>query len=481
MTDPRSYLPSAAAQSGARLLSVAANLVSLVLVARLLGTETFGRYAFVMAYVNIACSLADLGTTSVLARGVAQTRADGRELYFGNFCMMRGAITALAAAVAVGLAPFIKPEFGTLLLVGALAVPVVASRFFDPVFQVCGRPRYSVYASLVYALSLVATSLVILVWARLSLLHYLVGWAACNLLYTLTAAGLTLRLLRPRFRPDRAILRSILTLAAPLGVGALFYIINTRADTLMLGYMRPTHEVGLYGAAFKLLDLGTIAATTLLWPLVPILSRSMSESREAARLAGRSIVEGAGLIAMPVAVTAPFVADAVIGALYGPGYGAAARIIGVFGVVFLVLVYCLVGVVLNISAGQVRHAYWNTALAVLVNVSLNLVLIPRYGFVGAAYATLASHLCMLAVQHYYVIRHVGWLFEPAFWIRALAINLVMFAVLAFLDARAQPLLVLPALAAYAALLWWTGLVPGSPAACRRPRRGGREASGETPG
>ena len=45
------------------MLAIGANLVSVLLVARLLGIEEFGRYAYVMAYVGIACSLADLGTT----------------------------------------------------------------------------------------------------------------------------------------------------------------------------------------------------------------------------------------------------------------------------------------------------------------------------------------------------------------------------------------------------------------------------------
>jgi O-antigen/teichoic acid export membrane protein len=468
-----SYVSSAAAQAAGRVLAVGANLFSLLLVARILGTGEFGRYAFVMAYVSIACSLADLGTTSALGRGLANARTDSRELYLGNFCIVRGAITVAATLLAIAAAPLVKPDLAALLAVGSLAVPVVASRFFDPVFQVYGRPHYSIVSNLVYAVGLVTVSVAILVWLRMSLFAYLVGWAAVNLAYTATAVVLALRLVRPRFRLDRQAARSILTLAVPLGVGALFYIVHARADTMMLGYMRTADEVGLYNAAFKLLDFGAIAATTLLWPLLPVLSKALHDSPEHGRAVGRSVMEGVGVATVPVAVAAPFVADPAIRLLYGPDFAAAAQIVGTLGVAFVVLVFALAGAVLNISAGRVGHAYWNTALAVAVNVSLNLLLIPRLGFVGAAYATLASHLCMLAVQHYYVARNVGRLFAPGYWARIAALNFLLWSGFALGGAREHVVLVPVGLLAYAAIVWRLGLLPG---ARGTPRSTGEPAS-----
>lgn len=458
---PRSYLASAAAQAIGRLLAVGANLVSLVIVARVLGTGVLGQYAFVMAYVSIACSLADLGTTSVLGQGLANVRGSSRELYLGNFFMVRGTITVAATLLALAAASLVKPDMAQLLTVGSLAVPVVASRFFDPLFQVYGRPRYSVVTNSVYAVGLIVVSVAILVWLRMSLLAFLVGWTASNLLYTVTAVFLTLRLARPRFQPRWQSVQSILKLAVPLGVGALFYILHTRIGTLLLSYLRPTAEVGLYTAAFKLLDLGAVAATTLLWPLLPVLSQAMHDSPEEGRSMARSALEATALVSLPVAATMPFVAEPAISLIYGPDFAASAQIMGTFGFVFVVLVLTLVGTVLNIAAGRVQHAYWNTALAVAVNVSLNLLLIPRYGFVGAAYATLVSHLCMLVVQHYYVVRNVGRVFTLRFWAQILALNLLLWAAFAIGNAHEHVILVPIGLLAYAAIAWKQGLIPGA--------------------
>ncbi len=468
MSRSGSYLVNAVAQASGRVLAVGANLVSLILVARLLGTDAFGRYAFVMAYVGIACSLADLGTTSVFGRGLAQTPGRARGVYFGDFCILRGMIIVGATLLALAAAPLVKPEFMPLLLVGSLAVPVVATRFFDPLFQVCGRPVYTVATNAIYAVSLIAASVAILAWAKMSLLAFMVGWAVCNLLYTVSAIALAARLIRPQFEFDRERLRSLMILAAPLGVGALFYIVHTRVDTLLLGYLRPVREVGLYGAAFKLLDLGTIAATTLLWPLIPILSRSLGALAPDGLALARRIVEAVGVVALPVAATAPYVAGPVILALYGPAFIDAASVIGILAVVFVVLALCLAGVVINISAGRVQYDYWNTALAVVVNIALNLVLIPRFGIVGAAYATLVSHLCMFLVVHYHARRNVGQLFVPAFWVTVAGLNLALLGGLAASNASAHIVLVPAGLLVYALAVWRLRLLP---IAFPRPARG----------
>lgn len=429
------------------------------MVARILGADSFGQYAFVMAYVNIASRLADLGTTSVLARDLAQEKDKLPDLYMGNFLYLRGTLTLIATLLALVAAPLVKPELLWPLLLCSLAIPVIASRFFDPVYQVFGKPQYSVYASLYYSISLLVVSVVVLVWLKLTLLFFLVGWVGCNLIYSGVAFWLSNRLVRPRFEIHWDTIKSISLLAAPLGVGALFSIINTRADVIMLSYMRSMQEVGYYSAAYKLLDMGSIMAITLLWPLIPILSRKLKDQPTSGKKAARTVMELGALICFPMAVIAPYLASPVIQILFGGEYAESVRILGIFAVVFVILVYCLIGVVINLSAGKVRHAYWNTALAVAVNVFLNLKLIPPYGIVGAAYATLASHLCMLFVQHAYVIKNLGNLFVTGFWFKIIGLNLLMYLVLRLAATQENLFLVPITIGIYVLLVYRLKLMP----------------------
>lgn len=474
------YLSSAGAQSISRALSVAANLLSLVLVARVLGTNDFGNYTFVMACVNIAATLADLGTTSVLAHGLTTDSHAEPDLYFGNFLVIRAATTLAATLLALAAIPFADRGLLGPLLVCAISIPFVASRFFDPVYQVFGRPRYSVYASLLYSVSLAAVSLVLLPWLHVPLLDYLWAWVGCNVLYTILAFHLATRVVRPRFDIRWQALKSIAALAIPLGVGALFYIVNTRADVMMLSYMTTPRDTGLYGAAYKLLDFGGMLAVTALWPLIPILSREQRAGKEGALVAIRCVTEVAGVLSFPVAVVAQYLALPIITLLYGADYAEAASVVGILAVIFVILIYCLIGVVANLSTGTVQHSYWNTAVAAVINIALNFVLIPRHGMVGAAWAALVSHVWMLLVQQRYVLVHAGNPFVLGFWLKLVGANAALLAALQLSHADRNPLVVPFAVMAYAAFVHVFRLIPEEILSALGRSRAGRRAGVSAP-
>lgn len=425
----RQYLPAVAAQSTSRALGMLANVLSLLLIARVLGSEIFGQFSYVMAFLAIALAVADLNTASVLAWGIGRQQESALAIFLGNFIMIRAATTIAAVVAAVGFALFINPDLRSELLLCAFAIPVLSSRVFDLIYQVHGKPWYAAQVNLIYSSTHIAVALITILWMQGPLIAYLWAWIACNVLYTVVAVGLALRLVVPRFHPTRNRLKEIFALAAPLGVGTVFSIINGRADTFMLAYLRTLEEVAYYNAVYRLLDFGALATLTILAPLIPIMARALIEHRDIARHTGEQLVEVAAMLTLPVAICVPYVSWHAIDLLYGQEYAPAADVLPIFGWLFVIAVYCLIGATLNLAAGQVTHAYWNTALAVVINISLNLVLIPKYGFIGAAWATVVSHLSMLAVSQYFVARNIGWLLRPDRWVRICGLNVGLYLLL----------------------------------------------------
>ena len=79
--------------------------------------------------------------------------------------------------------------------------------------------------------------------------------------------------------------------------------------------------------------------------------------------------------------------------------------------------------------GVVAHGYWNALLAATINIALNLLWIPEYGYKGAVWATLISNFSLLAVSQYYVRKHMGVLINFSRWFKILGANLVLYLVL----------------------------------------------------
>lgn len=459
MSLTRHYLTNVGAQGLSRIVAAAANLVVFVLVARCLGSDALGQFSYVLAFLAVATSFADLGTGSVLARGLAQTAPALRGDYLGQFLILRLVLAVIVVGGAAFAATRIYEPLTSALLVCALGVPFVTSRFLEYVFQVQERPWFALLSSSVYAMVLVLAAFGIVVWAHQPLLPFVVGYMCAHVLYTLVASRLAWRLLVPRLRWDWPAMRSMLILAAPLGVSSIFTMLNSRADTFLLTYLRTQVEVGVYNAAYRFLDAGTLVALALSTPLIPVLARKWTEGPEAARRTYRRVIETIAVGAVPLAIATPLLSGVAIRSIYGAEFTAAGPVLNVLAWVQVILLYCLVSSSMNLATGDVHPAYWNAAIATAANVSLNLVLIPRFGILGAAWATLASEILLLSVSQYYVVKRLGRVVNASHWLRIAALNVMLGALLLAGRRYLGAVTVVPALAAYAWLVFKLQLVP----------------------
>jgi O-antigen/teichoic acid export membrane protein len=415
---PPSYLVNVVWQAASRVLSVAANIAIFVLVARRLGADALGRFSWVMTLVGVFTVLAEFGTTPLLARELVRTEARSR--YWGAFLAARAVLAAAVLLPMAALAVAVGEPDRTYIAIVLAAMPFAAARFFDPVFQVCDRPFLGFVPSLVYAATYGALGAVA-VETSPSLTPLLVAFGLSNLAYVALAAALSRRVLRPA-RPRRREWRAVLAAAAPIGVSSAFSIVNTRADVFLLSHLRADAEVGIYSAAYRFLDLAAVAGVLLVGPVIPVFSSLFTARRHELKDRYGRILETLGVVLLPVAVLTPLVSADVVALVYGRGFLGASSVLNVLAWVALLTYLSLLGSALCVAAGVVRQGYWTTALAAAVNVALNLVLIPRFGFMGSAWATLASEILLVCVCYAYLTRTFGWLFRPAPWARILAAN-----------------------------------------------------------
>ena len=415
---PHRFAANVAAQGLARVLSIGANLALILVVARLLGIETFGRFSYVLAFITVAATLADLGTTAVLARGLALLEGASRAHYLGNYILMRLVLLVLVMAGCIGVAWWL-PHAGVqaALLIVAFGLPVLASRFFEPVYQVIGRPWLSLWPNLAFGLAQLGVVALVVADRTMPIAKLTMLFVASNAVYAAVAVALMLRHVRPNWTPDRALLRDILRLAAPMGVGALFTTLAIRLDVFVLERLHGAVVLGHYSAAYRILDLAVFFAVTLTTPLIPILAREIRADRAAALARTRLFVQGACALVLPVAIVVPSVAHELVTAVFGAPYAAAAAPLSVLVWDVMLVVLALIGTAVNLANGEVDHAYWVAPGSALVAVALNAALVPSHGAVGAAWAALGTQAAMLAGSHYYTLTRFGNIYEPRAWRR----------------------------------------------------------------
>ncbi len=422
----KDYISNASAQSLGRVCSMGANFIVFILAARLLGTELFGQYSYITVFLGLAILIAEFGTTGVLAADIAQT-GDGSAAYWGNFLILRLALTMIVTVASIPVAWLVRPDLFPILLIGLMGLFFLGSRFFDPIFQVFGHPWYSFTGSAVYSIFFAIFSIAALLWER-PLSELIALYVLANIVYTLFAAWQSLSLLRPSFRFQWTIQKAILSIAIPVGISNILNLIHIRADTFMLAVMKGDYEVGIYNCAYRFLDMAVISAVMLSTPMVPIFSKLAMDDKEGLRRRyGRILVLLTSLI-VPLALLVPLVSSPFIDILFGPEYNEVAPLLDIMAWIGVLTFYSLFNFVVLLAVKVVRFQVWLGGLTAVMNVVLNYFLIPSFSFYGSAWATLLVECIFVLVSFLYIIKSIGNIFDYSIWLRIGAACLLIFLV-----------------------------------------------------
>ncbi len=422
------YAINLLAQGIGRFFTFGVNFIVFVLIARIGGADFFGKYSYVTTFLGLFMLLADFGMTSVLGRDIAQVR-DSAESYWGNFLMLRGLVNAVFVICSIIAAYCLRRDLFLILFIGSLSLPFLSARFFEPVFQVFRRPWYSMWSSISYGLSFMLFIVITLFCLPLNLTPVVMSFILANIVFAVFTYHLTQQIIRPTFVADKATMRQIVRLAFPLGISSLFALIAGKVPTFMLAFLQSDYEVGIYNAACRFFDLTAMLAVIVISPFIPIFSAKAMTDLNAVKSISTMLVELIGILLIPFAIAAPMISPALIKAFFGDTYLLSAEVLNILAWAGVLVFYSLLTSAIVLSIGVVHFGYWNTAIVAAVSLFLNYIWIPRYSFVGAAYAMVVCETLLSGVTVFFVIRYVGNVFNGFHWLKIAFANLVFYGLL----------------------------------------------------
>lgn len=373
-------------------------LVIGVWLARYLGPEAFGLLSFALAMTAVFAVLAGLGLHDVLVRECV-TCADRRGEILGTALVLHllGSLVSWAAIVLiVQLVGPAHTDMQALIIIVSAGLLVQASCVTRAWFEarVQARPVVLLEISAFLVVSVLRCALIVL-QAPIMMFAWLIALEAC-----LVSLGL-LVLFNKRVRPATGFSISseqalhLLRSAWPLMVSGLAIMVYARTDQLMLGHLIDPAAVGLYSVALWLSEGWYILPIIIVSSVFPGLLRAGSAESNASRPVIDSddmqrLLDWLASMGLALAATITVLAPWLIILLFGAAYASAV-------VVLQLHVWSMVFVFLGVAghkwllAERLQHLFlYRTLLGAGLNIALNLLLIPRYGIVGAAVATLIT-------------------------------------------------------------------------------------------
>jgi O-antigen/teichoic acid export membrane protein len=405
----------------ARVVSRLVALVTVIVLARHLGDAQYGRYTTLIAYSALVSVIADLGLSPLYTREAART--PGRIPEFLGTLLSGKVVLAVAAslvlAVALGFA-----GLGGLVVPGAVLLVVTTySSLLRNTFYARGRMEFeavaivaetAIQATLILAGARLGAGVAFFVWAYAA--SY--GFTCVYCLVVVSIFGLG----RPRLGFDLALFGRWLRLAVPFALGAFLTNVYFRADVTILQHFKPFQEVGWYTFAYKPFEALQFVPLAIQAAVYPLLAVYYRDSRD--RLAGAYARFFKILVVLGWPLTVgTFVLAAPVGRLFQlfPQSIPSLRILAL-AIVFLFVNSAFTAMLYAIDRQDLFA--WTTAIAVVVNVGLNLAFIPSFGYLAASANTVITEAAFSVAAWLFVARvqRLPWL--RVSW-RTLVAGLVM--------------------------------------------------------
>lgn len=396
-------------------LSLGFVLLMTIISSRVLGDELFGQYTFLLAIATILVDLSVLGTTDYVSIIVAREPDRTGELV-ANSLGLRLLFGALYLSVCM-VVVWISMPFALLagFFIALDWIVRTLTHMLRGILRARNRFGWDTRAVTIERLSVLGcASAGLLLTQRLE--YFALGFFVGRLLGLLACFHAYNRLgERVRLEYKHEIWKGILRGGFPIGIRGMLKGISFRVDAFVLGLMRITAEVGWYGAAYKFLEAGFLFQDAIGGSFQPAISRAFGQKnrRLAADIYGRAYK----LLLILGGLTAAFVfvnADPITLFIFGAEYintAAALRIL----IWSMPLVFgTLTSIVLLDAVGSPGRTVSFFVISTTLNLGLNLMLIPRIGFIGAALTTLVTESFLSAALVYLVFRS-GYSF-PKTWI-----------------------------------------------------------------
>lgn len=380
--------------------------VGTLLIVRSLTVDEFGRFSFIFGFLGLVATVTELGIGRLAVAGIV-SRTDDAGAFAGTYVLLRAALGLagyVVALVVVAVAGYPAGVVRATAVAGLVLVIATPSHAYVAVFQAHDGLRPVAIGSLLGQVGQFALTAAIAA-AGGSVLVFTIPAVVCELVILWWHRRCARRLLELRYRVLWSTWARLVREAVPLAIGGVMATAYYRIDSVMLSKLDTFSAVGIYGVAYKFVDVVHFVPSALMLATLPVLVRSWPNSPRqfdaAFRRAFLLLALAGGLIVAEFALFA----QPVIDALYGPEYAAAAGpalvvVTGECVAFFGALVFTAL-----VAAGRHRLYPVVTLIGLVLNVGLNLWLIPSRSFHGAAAATLATDLVVVVLLWLTLFRH----------------------------------------------------------------------------
>lgn len=386
-------------------------LILTILIARYFGTDGFGIYSFVLAFAMLFTVLSDFGLATITTRDLSKDKKQ-TEKYINNISIIKIFLSMITLLLIITTIQFFNKTLEITFLVYLAGIWMVASsfeHFFFSIFRAYEKMKYEAIINILSKiLWLIATIIVVILKLNLTILFILYIFTIIPtfilLIYYLKKNFKRVKIISLKI--NKEFCKYILKESWPLAIGFSLVSIYYYIDTIILSVYYPDRIVGLYNAAYKIIIFLIAGRRIFTTTIYPKISEFYKTSKEKLR---ELIIKSEKLsitIAMPLVTGGILLSDKIITLIYGAEFIEAS-------LPFRLLLFQVFFIYINLiftpflhASGQQKTYTKVVSFGGLINLILNLILIPKFAMIGAATSTIFSEFSVFALAYYFTRKKI---------------------------------------------------------------------------
>lgn len=400
-----------------QFVSRALRAIIVIYAARVLGAAGWGAFSYALGVAAFLTIFSDIGINALLTKE-ASRNPELKNQYLATAFFIKLALLTLCVAGVIIAFPYLTniPE-------AAVLMPILVLVFaFDTLRDLGSALARALEKMEVEAAILIFTNAAIVVLGLTLLTMYktasALAWGyAIGSALGFFAIAIALKhhygAIIKNF--SKRLVLPILTTAWPFGLMGLMGAIMLNTDIIMLGWLRSATEVGYYSAAQKLILLSYVFPQLIATSVFPPLARAVAADKPAAKALLEKSVAFTMLVAIPLAAAILLLAAPLTTLIFGGAYAPAIPALRLLAFTILI-VYPSTLLGNAVFAYDKQKSFLTFVLvAIFGNAVFNLLLIPSYGILGAATATIITQLITNALIWRKMRRVTGLQIIPSIW------------------------------------------------------------------
>lgn len=445
-----------------KVVSTGIGIVIIGLMTRQLGTDGFGAYSTANAFLQVFALLLDLGLNVTFVALLGEHAGDEKyekrctSALFTLRVIMAFLILGLVAPAVALASPYpLSLKLAILALTGAFIFPSLNQ------VVVGAQQRH-----LKMTMAAIAENVGRIVTLAGLLFAQSQGWGLVPIMWMITLASLfnfIINFLSARtyadfhWNWDPTFWKMALHRSWPVGLSIAFGLAYFKADTLILSFVRPQAEVGIYGAAYRVLEILITVPFMYAGVLLPILSNAFAKKdfEKFTKLVTNSI-DVMIIFCLPMIFGTWLLGERVMKLVAGPAFAESGRILSILiiavAAIYLNTVFSHIVVAID-GQRKMIPVYVSVAIAAVLGY---LLFIPTYGMWAAAWLTVASEVCVGLGSIVVANNAIKTVFNPRVLLASIGASVLMSAIVWFLRDQFVAIPVIVGMLIYAIALYLMG-------------------------